>query len=219
MEAAVRAFLAEGLGTVPRVLGLGDRDPGSDTFGCFDRPYWNYRLLDVANGRCQEAGLLMALAQALPAPGNRFHAQPAMAEWARAAWRFWLARRNADGSVVEVYPNERSFCATSFSAAAFVETAMLLGGAGDWGGELAAAEITMRWLGGHSNPEVGNQMAASLLALLGYARLTGNRDAARLAARRRTRETLSCRRRNRLTTRITCKAMWAGPFQKPPPIL
>ncbi|MEW5726254.1 MAG: hypothetical protein AB1918_00370 [Pseudomonadota bacterium] len=178
-------LLALAVETVPRALGLCDRDPGSPSAGCCDRNYWHYRILDVANARFQEMGLLFALAYDTPAPGNPFAGRQRMADWARMVWRFWLRCRNSDGSVTEVYPNERSFCGTSFTAAGFVETVRLLGGAAEWRDELAEARTTFAWLGVNQNPEVGNQMAASWLALEGYARLTGDDAAAGQAARRR----------------------------------
>ncbi|KIL96701.1 hypothetical protein CCC_01567 [Paramagnetospirillum magnetotacticum MS-1] len=167
-------FLSEGLAVVPRVLGLADRQEDSPTYGCCDRAYWHYRTTDFPNVRFQEAGLLFALAHGLDHPGNRFHAKPAMARWARAAWRFWLGRRNRDGSFAEAYPGDRGFCGTSFSAAAFVETVRLLGGAEAWAGELAAAAPSFAWLAANDNPEVANQRAGSVWALAGYARLTGD---------------------------------------------
>lgn len=170
-EAAPFADIA--LDAVPRALGLCDRDADSDTAGCCDRPYWHYRTTDIANARAQEAGWLFALAASLAIPGSPFAGNARMAEWSRLVWRFWLKDRNRDGSASEVYPNERSFCATSFTAAAFVQTVMLLGGAEAWGDELEAARPTYEWLARNANPRVGNQMAASLEALAGFAVLTG----------------------------------------------
>lgn len=166
---------------VPRVIGLCDREPTSRTYGCCDRTYWHYKLIDLSNARYQEAGQLFALAYVTEAPGNIFHGVPAVAQWARAAWNFWLNRRNKDGSVVELYPNERCFCATSFSTSAFLETVLLLGGAAAWQTELHAAEKTLHWLASHANKAPANQMAASAHALAAFARLTGDtrmRDAA-----------------------------------------
>ncbi|HLF59008.1 MAG TPA: hypothetical protein VI732_05200 [Alphaproteobacteria bacterium] len=185
MTAAAARFLGPAINTTARVLGLSDRDAASVTYGCCDRNYWHYKIIDVANARFQEAGLLFALAYATEAPGNPFFRKARILEWSRAAWRFWLRQRNRDGSLAEVYPNERSFCATAFSAAAFVESVALLGGAPTWTEELGRAQTTMDWLARNDNPEVGNQMAASLLALTGYARLTGNPNYAAAAGARR----------------------------------
>jgi hypothetical protein len=178
-------FAAPALETVSRVLGLCDRQSNSPTFGCCDRLHWHYRAIDFPNARLQESGLLFALAYSAPLAGNRFRNKQRMHDWSRAAWRYWLNSRNSDGSVAEAYPNERSFCGTSFTAAGFIETVALLGGATDWKEELAQASITFRWLAHNSSPDVANQMAASLLALTGYAKLTGRPEMVEAARRRR----------------------------------
>lgn len=181
----MRRLLDLAVETVPRMLSLCDRDAASATAGCCDRNYWHYRILDMANARFQEAGLLFALAYLTRDPANPFAGKDKLAQWSRLVWQFWLKRRNRDGSVAEVYPNERSFCATSFTAAGLVETARLLGGAAAWRDELALARTTMDWLDANANPEVGNQMAASWLAMAGHARLTGDSRVAEMAVRRR----------------------------------
>ena len=172
--------------SVPRALGLCDRGGESQTFGCLDRAYWNYRTTDIPNARMQEGALLFALAmRQTGVPNNMFAGKQAMDQWALAAWKFWLARRNADGSVNEVYPFERSFCATSFTAAAFVETVLLAGGGAQWEPAVTLARQTMEWLLENRNPDVANQMAASALALLGYSVITGEKRFARAAEKRR----------------------------------
>jgi hypothetical protein len=167
-------FVQEALSVAPRVLGLCDRQDDAPTYGCSDRAYWRYRFMDFPNARFQEAGLLMALAATTEVEGNMFYGQAKLEAWARAAWRFWLSRRNSDGSAQEAYPNERSLCATAFSAAAFVETVRLLGGSAAWGDELAQAENTFVWLSRQAPAGVANQMAAVLWALTGFDALSGH---------------------------------------------
>lgn len=179
----MKRLLDLALDVVPRVLGLTDRLPDSHTAGCCDRYYWQYRLLDVANARFQEIGLLLALIYSTPHPANRFASNTRIAEWVRMVWSFWLKQRNSDGSVVEVYPFERSFCATAFSTSAFLETIRLMGGA--WTSELRSVENTMRWLASNANLEVANQMMASWHALHAYAEMTGDRYFQDAAERRR----------------------------------
>jgi len=183
-QALEALFAAPALATVPRVMGFIDRDPASRTFGCCDRAFWHYRLTDLPNSRAQEAGLLLALAWAYPGEGNPFHGAQALPEWVRGVWTHWLASRNGDGSTREIYPFERSFCATSFSSAAFVECVRLLGGASAFERELRQAEPTFLWLGANANPDVANQMGASLHALHGYAALTGDARVRKLARQR-----------------------------------
>jgi hypothetical protein len=182
-----RLFAARGLAQLPRVLGLTDREAASPTRGCADRTYWHYRLIDFPNARFQEAGWLFALAMRCRLEGNRFAESQALAQWARQGWSFWLDRRNGDGSVAELYPRERCFCATAFSAAAFCETVALLGGAAAWQDEIARSASTFVWLGSRSDAAPANQMAASWHALAGFACLTGDRAAAAAAAAARDR--------------------------------
>lgn len=181
----LNVFLDDTLSVVPRVLGLCDRSADSATFGCCDRGYWHYRLIDFPNARFQEAGLLMALAASANVQDNPYFGQKTLSDWARAAWRHWLARRNRDGSVAEAYPGERSHCATAFGAAAFIETVEMLGGSDSWGEELGQAHSTFKWLAMNETHETGNQAAASLWALAGYASLSDNGEARTWAEQQR----------------------------------
>jgi len=151
---------------LPRLLGLGDRDPTSATFGCFDRTYWHYRLLDVANARYQEAGLAMALAYQLELDANPYRGRSIMIDWARAAAECWVRNQHRDGSVHEVYPYERSFCATSFSTWATAETASRLADKTDWNFLATPLARAARWLQANESPLVANQRAAAALALI-----------------------------------------------------
>ncbi|MBI5055299.1 MAG: hypothetical protein HZB61_01595 [Nitrospirae bacterium] len=176
---------SKALETIPRILGLCDRKENSPTLGCCDRTYWHYRLIDIPNARYQEAGLLFALAYSVKLPGNFFYGSAMLKTWTKDIWRFWLRRRNRDGSTNEVYPYERSFCSTAFSTAAFVETVLMQGGAEEWEEEIKECESTVLWLYRNRNEEVVNQMAASLLALTGFSVLTGDNRFAGMARERR----------------------------------
>jgi hypothetical protein len=157
------------LSQVPRILGLGDRDRRSKTFGCFDRYYWHYRLLDFPNARFQEAALLLALLYGEDFPANIYHGKEKLLEWLQGTVGFWLGIRNGDGSVDEAYPYERSFCATAFSAYAVTESLLLL----DWEAP-PTVERTADWLAKNENRTVSNQMAASAIALYNFYLLTGD---------------------------------------------
>ena len=154
----------------PRIMGFGDRRASSDTFGCFDRYYWHYKLHDMPNARFQETALLLALLFKYDFTGNIFYNKQNVKEWAKAAINFWSRLRNRDGSLNEVYPYERSFCATSFSAYAITE-AMLEADLGA-GIEL---EKTGEWLMNNNNTDVSNQTAAAALALYNIHTITGDK--------------------------------------------
>lgn len=156
---------------VPRLLGLCDRRPDSPTLGCFDRYYWNYKLHDVANARFQEAVLMLHLALPHLSAGCR----PGVEACLRAGLSFWAERRHRDGSVDEVYPYERSFCATSMSAQAITAVWLRLHTEPEGQGSASLPAIdftsTAAWLAQHDNPEVANQMAGACAALARFARL------------------------------------------------
>lgn len=175
------------LGQVPRILGLCDRDPDSRTFGCGDRYYWHYRLLDLPNARFQEVSWLTALLYSLPFD-ERYYQNSSVLVWTEGMIRFWLGNRNGDGSVNEVYPFERSFCATSFSTLAVTESLLLLKPALPpeiFSGFIHQLAKTGRWLADHDNVEVMNQQAASLVALQNLATLTGSGELVQAARRKR----------------------------------
>jgi hypothetical protein len=162
-----RMFLGRiALDYLPRLLGLGDRFPDSPTYGCFDRGYWHYRIVDTANARYQEAALTMALAYASPVQGNPFRGRDALVEWARAAVAFWVRNQHRDGSVHEVYPYERSFCATSFSTWAMAETAIRLQGQADFAFARTPLARAAGWLQANDCELVANQRAAACLAMV-----------------------------------------------------
>lgn len=148
-----------------RILGLGDRNEMSSSYGCFDRYFWHYRQVDFVNARFQEAGHFLALLYLYNHPDNRFYHQHQIYEWAAAAVNFWKKIQRRDGSYDEYWPFERSFCVTSFTLYAASETCRLL--------QCPAPKDALRsaalWLTSRENPLVMNQMAASAVAL----RITG----------------------------------------------
>ena len=153
---------------MPRILGLSDRNPKSKTFGCFDRYYWHYKLIDFPNARFQEATLLLALLYKNDFEGNTYFEKPKIHELAKAANSFWHKIQNKDGSFNEVYPNERSFCATSFSTYAITESLLVLGEQHN----LDSLIKDGKWLLKNNTAVVSNQMAAASLALYNIYLLT-----------------------------------------------
>lgn len=112
--------------TAPRILGLMDRDPESTTYGCCERYYWHYKLHDFANARFQEITNLLALLYSYAFNGNIYHGNKQILNWSLAAAAYWTKIQYSDGSVAELYPYERSFCATAFSTLAVCEALLEL---------------------------------------------------------------------------------------------
>lgn len=156
----------------PRILGLMDRIPGSSTFGCCDRYYWQYKLHDVSNARLQEACLFLALLYKHDFEGNMYYGNPVVKQWALASVKFWEKLVSSHGGVAEVYPFERSYCATSFSTFAALETLIHLSQTDQ--GNNFQQKITKigYWLMAHPNTDVTNQMASAALALHTIAQCT-----------------------------------------------
>ncbi len=149
------------LGQAYRFLGLGDRDPSSPAYGCFDRYYWHYKQTDFTNARFQEASHFLALLYHYDHPDNRFFQQSKIAGWAEAAVNYWTKIQRGDGSFDEYWPYERSFCVTSFTLYAASETCRLL----SCKPPKDAIHKAASWLIKRENLLVTNQMAASAVAL------------------------------------------------------
>ncbi len=158
-----------GLSQIPRILGLMDRKPNSKTYGCFDRYYWHYKILDFPNIRFQEAVLALAVVYLQDHPVNRYKGSRIFREWVKAGVNFWAKARHKDGSLDESYPFERHFCATAMSCYSVTEALLLLNIQNQWD-----FTTTGNWLIGLDNIEVGNQMAGAAAALFNIYLITNN---------------------------------------------
>ena len=74
---AVEIFSCNALQQIPQLLTLQDRNPHSPTYGCFDRNFWQYRLVDFPTGMAQEFVYPLALAYSTKLPEN----PPRIALW------------------------------------------------------------------------------------------------------------------------------------------
>lgn len=194
--ATLMPYLRLGVQTLPRCLGQVDRRAGSTTFGCCDVGHWRYRTHDISNARLQEMAWLGALVYANPLPGGaRYYRNANLRAWVLGMATFWTQRQHRDGSVPEVYPNERSFCATSFSTLAMTEVWRLLelDAATDQATSTIRAGILRGagWLASHDKWTIANQTAAAATALwnahtidptAGFGAAAGNKVGALLAA-------------------------------------
>lgn len=104
-----------------------DRDPLSPTYGCFDREYWHHRTVDFPSGSAARCVWPLALAWALPVPGNPYRGSAAVKQWVGAGIRYAARSAHADGSCDERFPLEKSPEATACSLLACIEAYSLLG--------------------------------------------------------------------------------------------
>jgi hypothetical protein len=115
------------LAEIPKLLTLLDRTPVSATFGCFDRSYWHYRIMDFPCGMSQEYVWPLALVWSLDLPGNPYRAQPALRDWIEAGIRYAARSAHRDGSCDDYYPFERANGAAAFSLLAMLEASNIIG--------------------------------------------------------------------------------------------
>jgi hypothetical protein len=107
-------FAREALSQIPKILTLLDRNPNSPTYGCFDRNFWHYRMIDFPSGMAQEFVLPLALVYKLDISGNQYFNQPAIKEWVAAGILFAAASAHPDGSCDDYFPFERAGGAAAF---------------------------------------------------------------------------------------------------------
>jgi hypothetical protein len=121
------ALAARALADIPRILTLQDRVPVSPTYGCFDRQYWQYRIIDFPSGMAQKHVLPLALVWSLDLPGNVYRGQPEIRAAVEAGIRYAARSAHPDGSCDDYYPYERASGAAAFSLLACLDAAEIIG--------------------------------------------------------------------------------------------
>ncbi|MBF2051729.1 MAG: hypothetical protein IGS54_30920 [Elainella sp. C42_A2020_010] len=120
-------FAREALAQIPKILTLLDRNPHSPTYGCFDRNFWHYKIIDFPSGMSQEFVLPLALAYSTDLSGNPFYRQPVLKQWVEAGIHYAAKSAHPDGSCDDYFPFERAGGAAAFSLLACVESYSRLG--------------------------------------------------------------------------------------------
>ena len=120
-------FAREALAQIPKILTLQDRNPHSPTYGCFDRNFWQYKIIDFPSGMSQEFVLPLTLAYETNSPGNPFYHQETLKEWVAAGIRYATRSAHPDGSCDDYFPFERAGGAAAFSLFACIESYRRLG--------------------------------------------------------------------------------------------
>src|SRR6187549_1757076 len=91
-------FAREALALIPKILTLQDRNAHSPTYGCFDRNYWHYKIIDFPSGMAAEFVWPLALVYSLDIPDNPYYQQPAVRQWIEAGIRYAARSAHPDGS-------------------------------------------------------------------------------------------------------------------------
>lgn len=120
-------FAREALAQIPKILTLLDRNPHSPTYGCFDRNFWQYKIIDFPSGMAQEFVLPLALVYNTSLPDNPFYQKPAIRDWVEAGILYAASSAHPDGSCDDYFPFERAGGAAAFSLLACIESYQELG--------------------------------------------------------------------------------------------
>ena len=103
------------LQNIPRLLSNMDRRPQSPTYGCADRNYWHYKIVDFPCGMLQETCLTLAQLYSIDFEGNIYHDKEVIRDLSTAIIDYCLKIQKKDGSFDEFFPNEHSFSPTAFN--------------------------------------------------------------------------------------------------------
>jgi hypothetical protein len=93
-----------------RLLSQLNRDPATPTYGCFDRRYWAWKLVDFPEATFQRNihSLCWFMDQPEAESSNN------LVEFIKAGLFYTLEIQHKDGSFDQAYPNEHSYGATAF---------------------------------------------------------------------------------------------------------
>lgn len=94
-----------------RLLNQLNRDPSTPTFGCFDRRYWAWKLVDFPEATFQRN--IKPLCWFMDQPEAKSYSDT-IALNIKAGLLFTLGIQHKDGSYDQAYPNEHSYGATAF---------------------------------------------------------------------------------------------------------
>lgn len=120
-------FARAALAQIPKLLTLQDRNPHSPTFGCCDRNFWQYKIIDFPSGMAQEFVWPLALVYSLDLPDNPYYQEQSLRDWVEAGILYAAKSAHRDGSCDDYFPFERAGGAAAFSLLACIEAYRLLG--------------------------------------------------------------------------------------------
>jgi len=157
-------FARAALAQIPKLLTLLDRNPHSPTYGCFDRNFWQYKIIDFSSGMSQEFVWPLALVHSLDLPDNPYYQQESIRNWVEAGILYAAQSAHKDGSCDDYFPFERAGGAAAFSLLACIEAYRLLGLENQ--AALDFFELRANWLAHHNESgQLTNHQALIVLCL------------------------------------------------------
>lgn len=177
MKPSKEVYIKEAVNQIPRLLSLIDRKKGSITYGCFDRYYWRYKMIDFASAYFQNAALSLALIYANEYPGNIYYKHSKIRDWSIAAMEFLSSTQNSDGSLNGSFPFIWSVAGVSFPTYNVSEAFLLLENEiNNFSKEsiIETLDKAGHWLLRSRDVNVINQESAALMALYNLYLITGD---------------------------------------------
>ncbi|HIK16493.1 MAG TPA: hypothetical protein IGS53_14590 [Leptolyngbyaceae cyanobacterium M33_DOE_097] len=165
-------FAREAIAQIPKILTLLDRNRHSPTYGCFDRNFWQYKIIDFPSGMSQEFVLPLALAYHTDISGNAFYQQAVLRDWVEAGILYAAQSAHIDGSCDDYFPFERAGGAAAFSLLACIDSYRLMGLNNPKA--IAFFERRADWLAHHhESGQLTNHQALIVLCLMMLQQLVG----------------------------------------------
>ncbi|MFB0538244.1 MAG: hypothetical protein ACETWR_25055 [Anaerolineae bacterium] len=128
MEELRDIYASKAVTQIPRILSLEDRNPFSQTYGCFDRRFWLDKVMDFPTALAQFAVHSLALVYTHRFPQSIYYRQPKIRDWCIAGMDYWTRIQHRDGAFDEFYPFERGWAGpTAFTLYAIVDSYQMLG--------------------------------------------------------------------------------------------
>jgi hypothetical protein len=120
-------LLTKGLEIAPRVLSHQDRNMLSRNFGYFDRRYWAWKNAAMPDASNMHALYYLALLWFLKSRHNPYYKNDYIQDAIASGIEYWLKLQHKDGSFDQIFPNEHSVGATSYTVLAVLKTKEILG--------------------------------------------------------------------------------------------
>jgi hypothetical protein len=127
MEELRNTYALKAVTQIPRILSLEDRNPFSQTYGCFDRRFWLDKVVDFPTALAQFAVHSLALVYIHRFPQSIYYRQPKIRDWCIAGMDYWTRIQHRDGAFDEFYPFERGWAGpTAFTLYAIADSYQML---------------------------------------------------------------------------------------------